>query len=82
MVLQKVLFSTGIVEKRASFSDSRKLLLTLLFNKNTKHDSSGKRHAATVADKIDDQFDGDGRERNPWVDRVFFFFSDRLTTLD
>ena len=55
-----------------------------LYTKETKHDSSGKRPALTVAGRDRRSIDGGGREGNLLVTRAvnFFFFSDCLTTLD
>ena len=52
---EKSLVQHGLVEKKANFVDSGKLLLRGYKFKETKHDRFGKRPAATEAEEINDQ---------------------------
>ena len=82
---EKSLGQHGFVEKKANFVDSSKLLLRGSF-KETKHDRFGKKPAATEAKVIDDrstEADVNALRRSIEVFFFsFFFFYDRLTTLD
>ena len=70
---EKSFVQHGLVEKKANFVDSGKLLLRGYKLKKTKHDRYGKRPAATEAEKIDDQ--STEADVNALRRSIKFFFS-------
>ena len=81
---EKSLVQHGLVERKANFVVSRKLLLRAYKFKETKHDRFEKRPAAAEAEEIDDRStEADVSALCRSIGLFFFsFFYDRLTTLD
>ena len=70
---EKSLVQHGLVEKKANFVDSGKLLLTGYKFKETKHDRFRKRPAATEAEEIDDRSTEAGVNALRRSIKLFFF---------
>ena len=82
---EKSLVPHGLVEKKANFVDSRKLLFRRYTFKDTKHDRFGKRSVATEAEEIDDrtaEADVNALRRSMELFFLSFIYLRRLTTLD